>query len=115
MESPGVTFLDNYGRLPLMLPRNLNNALQARLSERGLSFKDLPELASLIDHYLAGHNPRQNFIAGLERILRQHTMKIPRKGARGGYDHIGRPEDRLQEFISEILTILDCGPPADKT
>jgi len=98
-----------------MLPRDLNNAMQARLSERGLSFKDLPELASLIERYLDGRAPRQNFIAGLERILRKPTVKIPRKGARGGYDHIGRPEDRLQEFISEILTILDCAPPADKT
>jgi hypothetical protein len=96
-----------------MLPRDLNNALQARLSERGLSFKDLPELASLIDHYLGGNNPRQNFIEGLKRILRQRTTEIPRKGARGGFDWIGRPEHRLLEFISEILSILDCVPSTD--
>jgi hypothetical protein len=72
-------------------------------------------LASLIEHYRAGRLPRRNFIAGLERILRRPTGKIPRVGARGGYDWIGRPEDRLQELIGEMLTILDCAPPAKKT
>jgi hypothetical protein len=92
-----------------MFPRELNNALQVVLKEYRLSFERVPELPSVIRHYVSGESSREITITRLERILGLHVTNIPRKGARGGYDHIGTPDGRLDILIEAIMPILDSG------
>jgi hypothetical protein len=96
-----------------MPPRNLNNALQKRLAEYGLSFELLPEIPAMVGHFLAGDLFRPAIVKALERILRFHVTSIPRRGARGGYDHIGSPDSRLHFLVEDMMAILDAAnaPP----
>jgi hypothetical protein len=90
-----------------MIPRDLNHALQATLKEYRLSFDLLPELPRMIRHYLSGESPREITVKGLERILWPYVTDIPRKGARGGFDHVGTPGSRLHFLVEDLMTILD--------
>lgn len=99
-----------------MIARQLNDALQRYLAdELRLSFKDLSQLPSMRRLYYSGDLSRERLTEGLKRMLLQHATKIPRKGARGGYDHIGSPDDRLRFIVEDIMTILDCGRPEKPT
>jgi hypothetical protein len=91
-----------------MPPRDLNNALQKRLAEYGLSFESLPEIPAMVEHFLAGRLSRPAIVTALEKILWFHVTSIPRKGARGGYDHIGSPDSRLHFLVEDMMTILDA-------
>jgi hypothetical protein len=90
-----------------VIPRDLNYAIQVVLAERGLSFEMLPEVPRLIKHYVSGGASRQFTNKGLERTLLGHVTNIPRKGARGGYENIGTPADRLHYLIEDIMAALD--------
>jgi hypothetical protein len=92
------------------LPRELNNALQVRLAEYGLSLREIPELPRMIEHLLSGTWETVNFVAGLNRILLPRLTAIPRKGARGGHEYVGTPEERARVLVDEILTIMTCSP-----
>jgi hypothetical protein len=92
-----------------MLPRALNNALQVVLKEYRLSFELLPELSSVIRHYVSGESSRAITVTRLKRILRPHVTNIPRKGARGGHEYVGTPDSRLDLMIDAIMPILDSG------
>lgn len=96
-----------------MFPRDLNNALQARLSEWGLSQKDVPELAALVRQYLSGERSRETLIAGLKRILWPHMGRVPRRGARGGYEHIGSPDDRLAFLLEDLTAVIDSAKTSE--
>jgi hypothetical protein len=89
-----------------MLPRALNNALQVVLKEYRLSFELLPELPSVIKHYVSGESSKEITLTRLERILRAHAANIPRKGARGGHEYIGTPDSRLHFMIEDVMTIV---------
>jgi hypothetical protein len=95
-------------RQPPVISRQLHNALQARFREHGLSVREYPELMPLIRQFLSGQRSRATLIAGLQRLLFRHAAKIPRKGARGGYDCIGSADDRLGWLIDDLMSILDC-------
>jgi hypothetical protein len=92
-----------------MLSRDLNNALQCRLAEYKLSSELLPEIPSVIRHYLSNESSREITVKRLERVLGPHVTDIPRVGARGGYAHVGTPSDRLHFLIDDIMAILDSG------
>src|ERR1700722_6019842 len=94
-----------------MLPRELNNALQARLGVYGLSLRDFPELPTMIEDFLLGRWQTATLVAALNRILLPKLAAIPRKGARGGYEYFGTPGDRVRFLVDDILTILQCLPP----
>src|SRR5690242_4319492 len=88
------------------LPRDLNHALQVRLSEYGTSLKEIPELPSIIRHYRSGDMPRENLIQALKRLLKPYTVAIPRKGARGGHERIATPDERLSQAIEDVMAIV---------
>jgi hypothetical protein len=92
-----------------MIPRDLNNALQRRLAEYklSLSLRSLREIPSVIRHYSSAELSREATVKGLKRILGPHVVSIPRKGARGGYDHIGTPDSRLHFLVEDLMAILD--------
>jgi hypothetical protein len=94
-----------------MLPRDLNNALQASLKEYRLSFELLTELPPTINHYVSGESSREITVERLRRILWPHVTNIPRKGARGGFDHVGTPDSRLYFLIEDVMAILDSAKP----
>jgi hypothetical protein len=95
-----------------MIPRDLNNALQTRLKEYCLSFELLPELPRMIEHYVSGESSRELTITRLERVLWPHVTAIPRKGARGEFDHVGTPDNRLHFLIEDVMAILDSAKPS---
>jgi hypothetical protein len=90
-----------------MIPRDLNHALQTTLKEYRLSLEALPELPPMIKHYVSGQSPREITVKGLERILWPCVTDIPRKGARGGFNHVGTPDSRVHFLIEDIMAILD--------
>jgi hypothetical protein len=89
------------------MPRDLNRALQAKLKDWKLALEDLPQLRSVIRHYLQGTVTREIFIANLAQVFHGKVNAIPRKGARGGHDRVPTPRDQEAWIVEEVLTIVE--------
>jgi hypothetical protein len=99
-----------------MMPRDLNNALQAQLKERGISMAEVPMVPGLIRDYLAGNISQTFFVAALNQAFRRKTTKIPRKAARAGHEQIPTPEIQMEWLIEDVLTIAESAkstPPRE--
>jgi len=95
-----------------MMPRSLNNALQARLKDWRISLSDVPALPRLVEDYLAGVQSKALFVAGLRQAFRRQTAKIPRRGARGGHEQVPTPDIQMKWLIEDVLTIVESAKSA---
>lgn len=89
------------------MPLDLNRALQTRLKEQGLSFHDVPLLPKLIKLFLRGKLSLELFRAQFGQIFRRKVTKIPRKGARGGYEYVPTPQDQMDRLFEDILAVVE--------
>jgi hypothetical protein len=89
------------------MPRELNHALQVKLREWDLGFKEVPTLPALIKQYLREGVSPEIFKANLAQVFRRKVSKIPRKAARGGHESVPTPEVQLQWLIDDVLAIVE--------
>src|SRR5262249_7911507 len=73
---------------------------------------DVPTVPRLIEDYRAGGIRKEHFVAGLAQAFRREVTKIPRKGARGGHEHVPTPDIQMEWLIDEILTIVESAKSA---